>query len=152
MATTRIKDLATASAMADDDYIAIDGITNGTRKVLAKEQVYSVTSSSTTSGIDARGVSAPTYMLYATNISDVTVENAVKIKVYAWKETSSTNKAVYPLEIVGMNIYNSGSTAYFSFSPKSHSASPQNTTASYLTDVYVTATAPFELSSISLGK
>lgn len=35
MANTRIKDISTtASAAANDDYLAIDGSTNGTRKIL----------------------------------------------------------------------------------------------------------------------
>ena len=36
MSTTRIKDLTTTpSSAANDDYIALDGATNGTRKILA---------------------------------------------------------------------------------------------------------------------
>lgn len=38
MANTRIKDLTTtASQAANDDYLAIDGATNGTRKIKANE-------------------------------------------------------------------------------------------------------------------
>ena len=35
--STRIKDLTTASSPASDDYLAIDGATNGTRKIPASE-------------------------------------------------------------------------------------------------------------------
>ena len=36
MATTRIKDISsTATSAAGDDYLALDGSTNGTRKILA---------------------------------------------------------------------------------------------------------------------
>ena len=36
MATTRIKDISTtATQAASDDYLALDGMTNGTRKILA---------------------------------------------------------------------------------------------------------------------
>lgn len=152
MAQTRIKDLTTASAMADDDYIAIDGVTNGTRKILASDvgHVYSVTTASTTSSIDARGVNnSSTIMLYPTSASDVTVENATKIKVYARQDNSSYT-SIYPLEITTMTVGNSN--AYFYFTVKSHSGNPQSTTASYLQNVYVTAMAPFELASISFGK
>ncbi len=50
MATTRIKDLTTTvTTVANDDYVAVDGLTNGTRKKLANSLV-TLTDTQTLSG------------------------------------------------------------------------------------------------------
>ena len=52
MSTTRIKDISsTATSAAGDDYLALDGSTNGTRKILASN----IASEDTTYSISISG-------------------------------------------------------------------------------------------------
>lgn len=104
MATTRIKDISsTAASFADDDYIAIDGATNGTRKISASnvgggETEYDFTTSLTPS-IDSRGASARPFLVTPTDSSKLTAANASKLKAYLVSGT-----IIYPLLVTHVTI------------------------------------------------
>lgn len=153
MATTRIKDLTATSSIADDDYVVMDGATYGTRRIAAsemgRETIYSVSSTGTSSWIDSRGVSSGLIQLFPTSSADVTIENLGKVRLYA-KSEGSSDTTYYPLEMVKVTISNTVHT-YFLINFKSHYGSPQDTSTNYLPEVYIIATAPFELASISVG-
>lgn len=140
MATTRIKDLTTASAMADDDFIAIDGATNGTRKIAASDVggggiMYDHTcNSGNTLGVQS---SVGRYCTVA-DASAVTTENILKIKAYGEKSTYT-----YPL-VVDYVSHASGASSItiWMFCPY---GSVQGTT--YNMKVHIVA--PFEITADS---
>lgn len=139
----RIKDLTTtATAVADDDYIALDGTTNGTRKLLASNvgggKEYDFESSLTPS-VDSRGVSMNGCFVTPTDSTQVTRANIIKMKLYL-----DTGTTVYPLIIVSGNTYGTGIYLYY----KSISNSTQSTTSSTISGT-LHAVAPFEIASVS---
>lgn len=141
----RIKDLTTtATEAASDDYVAIDGATNGTRKILASDvgggKTYDYTSSLTPS-MDARGVSAYYANVYPSDTSAVTATNANKIKAYILNAG-----VVYPLIVTQSNLY----TAYFYCIFKSISASVQNTSSTTISGT-LHIVSPFEISNVTLS-
>jgi hypothetical protein len=147
MATTRIKDLTTASAMADDDYIAIDGATNGTRKIAASdvggggETLYDFTSSLTPS-IDNRGVSGWSCMITPQSSAALTVENGREIQAYlAYSATQ-----IYPLILTTVAV----SSTYFTVTLKSIFSSTQSTSSTTVSGT-LHIVAPFQISRISSG-
>ena len=140
----RIKDLTTtASEAAADDYIALDGATNGTRKILASDvggggsAEYDFTSSLTPS-IDSRGVSMGYYAVTPTNADDITVANATKIRGYLENGTG-----VYPLITVYAYVNSYNFMVHF----KSIYASTQATSSSTVSGT-LHIVAPFEISNV----
>lgn len=149
MATTRIKDLTTASTMADDDYIAIDGATNGTRKIAASDvgggsdTWYDFMYGSSYSEFKANGTTGYGYMLYPVNESDVTLDNALKIKAYY----ATSSGIVYPLIIT----YALPDTSYITIWVKSIEKNVQSTTSTSLGAGAVHFYTPFEISRVSVA-
>lgn len=146
MANSRIKDIATtAAAAASDDYLVIDGATNGTRKIAASNiGGYDFTSTLTPS-IDSRGVSSSLFAVYPTNANDMAILNTMKVKAYL----IDTYDVCYPLTV-----------SYFSFVPslgyikiglKSHYGNPQNTSSSTISGT-LHIVAPFEISNVTTSK
>ena len=159
MATTRIKDLTAASGIADDDYIVVDGATNGTRKALASdvggsEKMYKIASSFTTTSIDARGVWNTLLILTLKNASDATAENLMKMKAFACTSRDpddtmgSSSENIYPMEITHITR---GATTSVSIDCKVHYGNPQATSTNYLSASYFTVIAPFEMTAITRG-
>lgn len=160
MSTTRIKDLTAASGIADDDYIVVDGATNGTRKALASdvgggsEKMYKITSSFTNSGIDARGVWNTNLMLTLKNASDATAENLMKVKAFACTSSNpddtigSSTENIYPMTVTRITRGTATSVSIFC---KVLFGNPQNTSTNYLSASYFTVIAPFEMTAMSLG-
>lgn len=145
MATTRIKDLTEALSADTDDYVVIDGATNGTRKLSADniggEKEYDFTTTISPS-MDARGVSQYSYNITPANSSDITVANALKIKGYLL----SGNYA-YPL----INVYSSVSSGtYFFTTFKSIYSNVQGTSTSSISGT-LHIVAPFEISNVTSG-
>lgn len=159
MSTTRIKDLTTASGIADDDYIVVDGATNGTRKALASdvggsEQMYSITSTSTNSGIDTRGVGSVLYSVTPKDPSEATMENLAKMKAFACTlrdpdaTIASASAYIKWLYITQTSRHPQSSVI---LTMKCCTGSPQATSAIYLDPSYVTVIAPFEMTAISVS-
>lgn len=122
-----------------------------TNSIANAERLYSVTTASTTSALDQRGVSSLAYIVHVGDASDLTIENLSKIKAYA--HTSSPldpSQTIYPLEITTTVI--APSNPSMTIGVKSHLGNPQSTTASYFQNVYITVIAPFEMTSISITK
>lgn len=160
MSTTRIKDLTAASGIADDDYIVVDGATNGTRKALASdvggsEKMYKITSSFTNTSIDTRGVWNTCLILTLKNASDATAENLMKVKVFACTSSNpddtigSSTADIYPMKTTRITRY--GTTKNVSIFCKVLFGNPQTTSTNYLSASYFTVIAPFEMTAISLG-
>lgn len=145
MANSRIKDIsATATSAANDDYFVIDGATNGTRKIAASsvgETMYDFTSSLTPS-IDSRGVTAAFYQIFPADNSNLTMENALKIRGYL----APTSVAAYPLILTYVAV----GTTVFTVQFKSIYGNPQNTTSTTVSGA-LHIIAPFEISSISVS-
>lgn len=142
---TRIKDLTTtASEAAVDDYIALDGATNGTRKILASDvggggsAEYDFTTTLTPS-IDARGVSSYTYKVTPTNTADMSSANLLKVRGYL-----DGGLQFYPL----ITTYVEKQTSYFIVYFKSIYGSVQATSTVVLSDT-LHIVAPFEISSVT---
>ena len=137
----RIKDLTTtATEAASDDYVAIDGATNGTRKILASdfggEKMIDFESSLTPS-IDARGVSFGIYSVTPANAADMTFDSLRKVKAYLYGSSE-----VYPLLVVRIYKY----TSTFSIYVKSIYDSVQNTSSSTISGT-LHLVAPFAITS-----
>lgn len=142
MAQTRIKDLTEALSADTDDYVVIDGTTNGTRKLSADnigEKEYDFTTSLTPS-IDSRGASAKVFMITPTDSSKVTAANATKLKAYL---VSST--IIYPLLVTYVSTT---SGTYFLAYLKSIEGSPQNTASTAISGT-LHIVAPFEISNVT---
>lgn len=152
MATTRIKDLTTASAMADDDFIAIDGATNGTRKIAASdvggnETIYEKQFATYYNGNFSAAGGNYIYYITPTNTSDVTQENAMKIS--AFYRTEDSTQAVCPLIVTECSV--SSSTRMTVYVKSIYALNYSTTTIQYLPAGYVYFRAPFEIASITAG-
>lgn len=138
----RINTLATAASPANDDYIVLDGATNGTRKVLATnigETMYDFTGSSVT--INANGTSGGTYIITPVDTTNISVDNILKMSAYL-----VSGSAVYPLIVT----YAYAGSATIHVILKCIYASTQASTLSTVTGT-LHVVAPFEISSISAG-
>lgn len=90
MATTRIKDISTtATQAASDDYLALDGTTNGTRKILASNVGGS------TLNIDVSGTEYEVTGLEAATVSGVS-------GIYVYYDDGN-NGSIFIPDGVGMN-------------------------------------------------
>lgn len=145
MANQRIKDIPdTATSAASDDYLVIDGATNGTRRISADRVgggEYTFTSTITPS-VDSRGVGGLSYNVTPTDSASLTVDNALKIKAYLLSGTS----VVYPLIIPYVTV---NSTAFY-ITVKSIYGSTQSTSSSTVSGT-LKIVAPFEISNVSTG-
>lgn len=143
MANSRIKDISTtAAAAASDDYLVIDGATNGTRKISVSNvggKMYDFTSSLTPS-IDSRGVTASYFYIAPSNSADVTVGNALKLQAYL----ANSATVSYPLILTHITV---GSTK-FTVQLKSIYGNPQNTTSTTVSGT-LHIVAPFEISNVT---
>ena len=142
MANSRIKDIATtAAAAASDDYLVIDGATNGTRKIAASNvgsgSLYDFTSSLTPS-VDSRGVSSTWCNIYPVDTNTLTLDKILQMKFYL---ANSTNN--YPLFPVNFTI--SSTRVYVVL--KSLYGNPQNTTSTTVSGT-LHVVSPFELSAV----
>lgn len=134
MANSRIKDIsATASAPASDDYLVIDGATNGTRKISASSisgtmYDYTLFSGSTTT-VSGSG----TVARYCTvsNSDAITTNDLRAVKVYG----VASNGYVYLFDVVRIYVTSGHVTiqAYFNFTTS--------------TTMYVHVEAPFEITA-----
>jgi len=142
MANKRIKDIsATATSAANDDYLVIDGTTNGTRKIAVSnvgETMHDFTSSLTPS-IDSRGVTAGSWRLTPTDISAPTMSNIYKIQAYL-----VSSSYVYPLIVTQSYLASTGDVIFYL---KSIHGNPQNTTSTTISGT-LHVVAPFEISSV----
>lgn len=89
MANSRIKDIATtATFVADDDYLVIDGATNGTRKIKADKaldgQMYDYT---LYGGSAMSSFSSLTRKLVVGDNSLITLDNLLSVRVYGVSDT-----------------------------------------------------------------
>lgn len=147
MANTRIKDIATlATSPANDDYIAIDGATNGTRRISALSVGGGMNdyTSTLTLSIDSRGVSSYGIKISVTNIEDITMPNVMQ--TYAYINYSSTIK--YPLIMTHISVYAGSNYYYVGF--KSLYGNPQNTTSTTVSGTLHIVT-PFEVSDVAVS-
>lgn len=143
MANQRIKDIAnTATSTASDDYLVIDGATNGTRKI----QVSSVGGgidfqTSLTPSIDARGVN---YAVY--KITPTTAMTSTEFAEFAPKMTAYLNDGlqIYPLIVVNVSFQ----TTYLLIYCKSIYTSVQSTSTSSINGT-LHIVAPFEIDSVT---
>lgn len=146
MANQRIKDIPdTATSAAADDYLVIDGATNGTRNILVSkvggETEYDFASSLTPS-IDSRGVSAGSYNITPSSSGSLTVANAMKIKGYL----AYSSSVIYPLIATYVSVGSTNFIVQF----KSISGNPQNTSSTTVSGT-LHIIAPFEISSVAAG-
>lgn len=148
MANSRIKDIATtAAAAASDDYLVIDGATNGTRKIAVSNvgggggsTEYDFTTTLTPS-IDTRGVSGNYFYVYPTDSTTITIENAPKLKAY-----SVVGSVAYPLIVASSTPDTSNSRFYIML--KSLFGNPQGTTSTTVSGT-LHIVAPFEISNVT---
>lgn len=141
----RINDLTTASAINNDDYIAIDGATDGTRKVLVSDiggELIDFTSSLTPS-VDNRGVNSYSLTVTVASSSVLTTGNLLKLSAYL-----ISGSTIYPLIIT--QIYATSGNAYFTMQVNSIQGNVQNTTSTTITGT-LHIIAPFEISSVTSG-
>lgn len=145
MSTTRIKDLTTASDVASDDYIALDGATNGTRKVLASDiggaKRYSFADTISRS-MDARGVGQIGIYIYATDPSEVTFESLLDMEIYLQSGPTIAYKLIITQAYVPTTSTGTPSVWF-----KSIHSSTQATSTSTISG-YLHILSPFEISSI----
>ena len=143
MANSRIKDIATtAAAAASDDYLVIDGATNGTRKIAASNvgggSLYDFTSSLTPS-VDSRGVSFTWCNIYPVDTNNLTMDKILQMKFYL--VSSGTNYPLFPVTV-------SPSSTRVYVALKSLQGNPQNTTSTTVSGtLHVVST--FELSAVN---
>jgi len=147
MANTRIKDISvTASNTADDDYLVIDGETNGTRKISASgvggNKVYDFVSSLTPS-IDSRGVTSTGFNVVPTDSSVMPVGDTY---AFAFKAFLESGSMFYMLDIISVSV----SSNYFFVQVKSHSGNPQNTSSTTVSGT-LHIVAPFEIRTVTQG-
>ena len=147
MANTRIKDISvTASNTADDDYLVIDGETNGTRKISASgvggNKVYDFVSSLTPS-IDSRGVTSTGFNVTPADPSVMPVGDTY---AFAFKAFLESGSMFYMLDIISVSV----SSNYFFVQVKSHSGNPQNTSSTTVSGT-LHIVAPFEIRTVTQG-
>lgn len=119
-----------------------DAISGGTTE-------YDYTSTLTPS-IDARGVTAYAFYVTPSNTADLTVDNARKIGAYlSTVFTASAYSGVYNLLVT--QSYPDTTNNYFVIRVKSINASPQSTSATYVSGTFHIV-APFVVSSVVAGK
>ena len=139
----RITNLTTATNINSDDYIVIDGTTDGTRKALVTDvggaKMHDFTSSLTPS-IDSRGVTPYVIRIYA-NADDITMPNV--IQTYAYFDHGSSGN--YPLIIPRIDL--SAGNGYYQVYLKSIFGDPQSTTSTTVTGTLHVVT-PFEVSNV----
>lgn len=142
---SRIIDLTTASAINNDDYVVIDGATDGTRKALVSDIGGELIDfeSSLTPSIDNRGVTAYSLTVTVASSSVLTVSNLLKLSAYL-----ISGSTIYPLIITQM--YAVGGNTYFTMQVNSIQGNVQNTTSTTITGT-LHIIAPFEISSVSAG-
>lgn len=143
MANSRIKDIATtAAAAASDDFLVIDGATNGTRKIAASNvssgSLYDFTSTLTLS-VDSRGVSFTWCNIYPVDTNNLTLDKILQMKFYL--VNSSNNYPLFPV-----NITPSSTRVYVVL--KSLYGNPQNTTSTTVSGT-LHVVSPFELSAVN---
>ena len=138
----RITDLTTASAINADDYVVIDGATDGTRKALASsvggDSMIDFESSLSPS-IDSRGVSGNYYSIIPAYASDLDVGNSIKISAYLL-----SSSVVYPLIVTYVSV----TSSTFIIFVKSIFGNPQNTSSTTVSGT-LHVVAPFEISSVT---
>lgn len=142
----RITDLTTASAIEADDYVVIDGATEGTRKVLATDVGGGSMidfESSLTPTIDNRGTSVYALTITCADPSNLTTENLIKLSAYL-----ISGGAIYPLIIA--QLYHVSGNYYFTAQVKSIQGNVQNTSSTTITGT-LHVVAPFEISSVTAG-
>lgn len=142
----RITDLTTASAIEADDYVVIDGATEGTRKVLASDMgggddMIDFTTSYTSASLDSRGVGGNLYNITPVDSTVLTAANALKISAYLL----TSGYKVYPLIIV----YSYYGSSYFTIYVKCLESSVQNTSTATVSGA-LHIVAPFEISSVNI--
>lgn len=140
----RITDLTTASTINADDYVVIDGSTDGTRKALASsvggDSMIDFTTSLTPS-IDSRGVSGNYYYITPTNASDLVDSNSPKITAYLL-----SSSVVYPLIVTYVSV----NSSIFMICVKSIFGSTQSTSSTTVSGT-LHIVAPFEISTVTVG-
>lgn len=145
MANSRIKDISTtAASAANDDYLVIDGTTNGTRKIAASnigETIHDFTSSLTPS-IDSRGVSGNYFYIVPSDSADLTMDNALKIKGYL----ANSSTVSYPLISGTVSVL----STQFSVQFKSIYGNTQGSSSTTVSGT-LHIIAPFEISSVIAG-
>ena len=147
MANSRIKDISiTATSTADDDYLVIDGETNGTRKISASgvggNKVYDFVSSLTPS-IDSRGVTSTGFNVVPTDSSVMSVGDTY---AFAFKAFLESGSMFYMLDIISVSV----SSTYFFVQVKSHGGNPQNTSSTTVSGT-LHIVAPFEIRTVTQG-
>jgi hypothetical protein len=94
MADIRIKDLATtASTTASDDFMAVDGTTNGTRKLSAATPSFAT--SVTVPGVSAPASTALTLAGGSTGASLVLGHGTTQVTTHTGKQVDSFNRATF---------------------------------------------------------
>lgn len=143
MANSRIKDIATtAAAAASDDFLVIDGATNGTRKIAASNvgsgSLYDFTSSLTPS-VDSRGVSNTWCQVYPVDTNNLTMDKILQMKFYL--AGSNGNYPLFPIRFAP-----SSTRVYVNL--KSLYGNPQDTTSTTVSGT-LHVVSPFELSAVN---
>lgn len=142
----RITDLPTATSINNDDYVVIDGATDGTRKALTSsvggEKLIDFTTSLTSYSLDSRGVSTKFLMVYPSSASDFTDTNLYKTSAYIMGSSSE----MYPLVLTQVKNANT----YFGIYIKSIYDDVQDTTSQTISGT-LHIVAPYEISSVAQG-
>jgi hypothetical protein len=110
MADIRIKDLATtATSAASDDYLALDGSANGTRKLSAYSPTFG-------GNLTVGGTAAINGLLTVTDATGIKVVNSTAPAVSLWKDSTPTKAAqLYydvSLSTLKLGVYNGSSWTY----------------------------------------
>lgn len=144
---SRIKNLPIAEKASDDDYLAIDGATNNSRKILTTSVGGGMIDfeSSLTPSMDSRGVYYTAFIVVPTDTSVLTNANLLKIELYL-KNSTTYN---YPLIVIS-GIAQPGNSR-FVLNAKSIDASVQSTSSTTVSGT-LHVVAPFEISSVSYFK
>ena len=142
----RITDLPTATSINNDDYVVIDGATDGTRKALTStvggEKLIDFTTSLTSFSLDSRGVFSKFLMVYPSSVSDITDTNLYKTSAYIMGSSSE----MYPLVLTQVKNANT----YFGIYIKSIYDDVQDTTSRTISGT-VHIVAPYEISTVAQG-
>lgn len=141
---SRISGLPIAIKTEEDDYLALDGATNNSRKILVSDLSGTVFdfASSITPSISSDGTSYTDFIVTPSDTTVLTDANVLEIGMYL--SSSSTN---YQLIIVK----GEAQTNRFVLSAKSINSSTQSTTSPTVSGT-LHAVAPFEIASVSYYK